>query len=207
MLCSAFRPPSSMSATHLPPLDETLSSAASLSEALSVLFEPSSAITEQLVPQLVEQLQTTPVTSYATLIDAAVDIISHWHDGLKVQFIGGHPRIGEVKNLSHLSAQEQAAKATPPAVLARLAHLNSCYERRYPGLRYITFVNGRTREAIMEEMEDALELPRSLSDNEPALASIAMVEVSGDAWEVELERAVQVVGRIAKSRLAALGVE
>ena len=45
----------------------------------------------------------------------------------KAAFVAGHPRIGEVHNLSRLSAGEQAAAATPPEVLARLAHLNACY--------------------------------------------------------------------------------
>ena len=79
----------------------------------------------------------------------ASNVISGWDDDLKTQFIAGHPRIGEVNGLSQLSAQEQAAKATPPEVLARLAHLNTCYENHYPGLIYITFVNGRSRAQIM----------------------------------------------------------
>lgn len=197
----------SQSTIHLPPLDETLSNSASLSDALSTLFEPSKTLTAHLIPQLVQRLPSVHVTSYAALIDVATDTITRWDDVLKAQFIAGHPRIGEVANLSRLSAHEQAAAATPPAVLARLAHLNACYERRFPGLRYITFVNGRTRAAIMEEMEDVLRFPRSLSADEPKIASVGVVEVGGVEWKGELERAVQDVGRIAKGRLAMLGVE
>ena len=111
----------------------------------------------------------------------------------------------EVSGLSRLSAQEQAARATPPQVLARLAHLNACYEHRYPGLRYITFVNGRTRAAVKDEMEDALGLERSLSPDEPPVETVGSIEVGSEEWTTELERAVEDLGKIAESRLKALG--
>jgi len=91
-------------------------------------------------------------------------------------------------------------------VLARLAHLNACYERRYLGLRYITFVNGRSRGAIAEEMEDVLGVEHSLSPDQPDIGGIESVSVGGVEWKAELDRAVADVGQIAKSRLRALGV-
>lgn len=195
----------------LPSLQHVLSSSADptspLAKALVVLFEPSTTLFTHLVPQLAQSIPQTHIETYSNLIDAALRSISTWDDPLKAEFIAGHPRIGEVKNLSHLSAKEQAAKATPPEVLARLAHLNACYEHRYPGLRYITFVNGRTRAMIKDEMEDVLGIPRSLSADKPDIASIGVVEVGGEVWRRELERALQDVGKIAKSRLGSLGVE
>jgi 2-oxo-4-hydroxy-4-carboxy--5-ureidoimidazoline (OHCU) decarboxylase len=103
--------------------------------------------------------------------------MASWDTSYQSEFIAGHPRIGESKNLSSLSAEEQGATApgvipTPPEVLACLSHLNTCYETKYTGLRYITFVNGRTRRAIAEEMED----------------------VSRLEWQAELSRAIQAVG-------------
>ena len=178
-----------------------------LAEALAVLFEPSPTISTHLAPQLAEQLPSASVSAYAELIDAALCVISTWDDPLKAEFIAGHPRIGEVNGLSRLSAKEQAAVATPPEILARLAHLNACYEHRFPGLRYITFVNGRTRTIIKDEMEDVLGIPRSLQCEVPDIASVASVQVGSEAWKAELERALQDVGKIAKSRLRALGVE
>jgi 2-oxo-4-hydroxy-4-carboxy--5-ureidoimidazoline (OHCU) decarboxylase len=91
--------------------------------------------------------------------------------------------------------------------LARLAHLNSCYERRYPGLRYITFVNGRSRAVVAEEMEVVLQVGHSLSPDEPPVNSFEPVDKNSAAWRSELDRAIVDMGRIAESRLAALGVE
>jgi len=118
------------------------------------------------------------------------------------EFISGHPRIGETKNLSKLSASEQSAQGvnpTPPEVLARLAHLNACYEVVYPGLRYITFVNGRTRAAIAGEMESALGFIHSTDLSEPAIETMVPKEVGSEEWIRELNRAVYDVGRIGRT--------
>jgi len=96
---------------------------------------------------------------------------------------------------------------TPPEVLARLAHLNACYEAKYPGLRYIIFVNGRSRQEVAREMETLLELEHSLSPDEPVVTSIVPVEVGNDEWKNELDRAVHDIECIAKSRLKNLGVQ
>ncbi|KAI0704322.1 Oxo-4-hydroxy-4-carboxy-5-ureidoimidazoline decarboxylase [Cytidiella melzeri] len=199
-----------MSSDSFPAIQAICSSStdhgAPLATALSTLFEPSEALFAQLVPQAKEHLSNNAnVNSYSELVEIASDLISRWDEGLKARFIAGHPRIGEVKNLSKLSAQEQAIKATPPEVLVRLQHLNACYEHRYPGLIYITFVNGRTRTAIMEEMEDALGLSRSLSADQPSVSSLDVIPRGEDAWKAELERAVKDVCRIAKSRVEGMG--
>ncbi|KAI0923846.1 hypothetical protein AcW1_006691 [Taiwanofungus camphoratus] len=195
----------------LPPLEDVLPSSSGadspFAKSLAILFEPSQTLYSDLVPGVVSYLQSASEKpgTYSDLIDDSLKVISTWTDELKARFIAGHPRIGEVKGLSHLSAKEQAAVATPPEVLARLAHLNACYEHRYPELRYITFVNGRTRTAIKEEMEVALGLEPSLSPDQPAVESLGSVKVGGEEWRKELERAVMDVGRIAKSRLKSLG--
>jgi len=157
-------------------------------------------------------LKDKNLTSYSELIDAALGTIASWDTSLQSEFIAGHPRIGESKNLSNLSAKEQGVTTpgvipTPPEVLARLSHLNACYETKYPGLRYITFVNSRTRRAIAAEMEDLLGLEHSLLPDEPPLASLSPVEVNGLGWQAELRRAIQDMGRIAKSRLDILEVK
>lgn len=174
-----------------------------LAQTLSVLFEPSQVLAHDVVPIVASNPEPS---SYADLIDATVNATLSLPKDRQSAFIAGHPRIGEANNLSHLSAKEQAAVATPPEVLARLAHLNACYERRYPGLIYITFVNGRTRAAIAEEMEDVLGIEHSLDPSSPPLQSFEPIHVDREQWRSELERAVIDVGRIAKSRLKALGV-
>ncbi|EJF64225.1 OHCU decarboxylase-domain-containing protein [Dichomitus squalens] len=205
--------PSGTEDASLPPFIEAIADASGtkdgpLAKALALLFEASPVLYNALVPGVAAHIQTAPpVLSYSALIDVSLSVISSWSDEPKAQFIAGHPRIGEVKGLSKLSEQEQAAKATPPEILARLAHLNALYERKYPGLVYITFVNGRSRAAIKEELEDKLELEHSVSVDEPLVESIVSVEAGSEEWKRELERAVGDVGKIAKSRLRSLGVE
>ena len=186
-----------------------------LATTVSLLFEPSPILFSKLVPQLTTSLSEDPssVTTFTNLIDKAVEFINLWDDGDKADFIKGHPRIGESHNLSKLSAKEQggnntnASQATPPEVLARLAHLNACYEHVYPDLVYITFVNGRSRAAIAEEMEDALGIEHSLDAGKPPVRELAVVEKGEMKWRSELNRAVVDVGRIAKSRLKGLNIE
>ncbi|KDR80598.1 hypothetical protein GALMADRAFT_240928, partial [Galerina marginata CBS 339.88] len=180
-----------------------------LALTLETLFEHSPILVNVLEPQLCAVLKSSPLNvSYTKLIDVALEEITNWNLRAQSEFISGHPRIGESKNLSKFSAREQEAqgpKPTPPEVLARLGHLNACYEKKYPGLRYITFVNGRSRAAIVEELEEVLGLLHSLSADQPELDSVLPVDFAGGEWKKELDRAVYDVGRIAKSRLGALG--
>ncbi|KAJ7746844.1 Oxo-4-hydroxy-4-carboxy-5-ureidoimidazoline decarboxylase [Mycena maculata] len=191
----------------LPPI--TAVDGSHLPSVLSMLLEPSDILFSTLSPGLAASGKR--FASYTELIDAAIAQVANWDPSLRAQFIAGHPRIGETKNLSPLSAKEQGATPvvapTPPQVLTRLAHLNASYERRYPGLRYITFVNGRSRAAIAVEMEDALGLAHSLSQDQPPVEEITPIEPDTDAWRIELDRAVVDVGRIAKGRLSTMKIE
>lgn len=181
-----------------------------LAVALTILFEHSPILISRLAPELVATFsEGLTLSTYAEFIDVALHHIGAWNTVSQSEFISGHPRIGESKHLSNLSAKEQGAQGlipTPPEVLERLAYLNACYEVVYPGLRYITFVNGRTRAAILEELEGVLGLQHSLSTVEPAITDLKPVAIDGDAWRAELTRAIDDIGRIAKSRLNALGV-
>ncbi|KAG6333541.1 hypothetical protein ID866_5552 [Astraeus odoratus] len=177
---------------------------------LNLLFEESEEIQSTLVPQLLVALgadfSLTQASQLGEIIEQSIHMIHSWPGDLQARFISGHPRIGETKNLSVLSAKEQiggttAATPTPPEVLERLRHLNACYEHLYPGLRYITFVNGRTRAAIAEEMEDKLGIAHSLSRDQPPVESLVPIEPQSPSWLAELHRAVEDVGRIAINRL------
>jgi 2-oxo-4-hydroxy-4-carboxy--5-ureidoimidazoline (OHCU) decarboxylase len=178
-----------------------------LDGTLSALFEPSPVLHEILVPSLFQNLQkqASALQSHEQLIDKAIAVIQSWDATLQAKFIAGHPRIGETKNLSAFSAHEQgntsATPTTPPEVLARLAHLNKCYEHVYPGLRYITFVNGRSRATIAEEMEIVLGFEHSLDPASPDPNSLIPMVVGGEEWTSELKRAIVDVALIAKNRL------
>lgn len=193
-----------MSTTAVPVED----SESVLKSTLVLLFEESEEIRLTLVPQLLVSLGSTfsltRTSQVHEIIDESTRLIHSWSPDLQARFIAGHPRIGESGNLSALSSEEQsggttAAAPTPPEVLQRLQHLNACYERIYPGLRYITFVNGRSRAVIAEEMEDKLSV--ALSPDQPPVESLVPVQAHSPAWLAELHRAVEDVGRIAKSRL------
>ncbi|KAI6164451.1 Oxo-4-hydroxy-4-carboxy-5-ureidoimidazoline decarboxylase [Pisolithus thermaeus] len=181
-----------------------------LKSVLTLLFEESDVIQKTLVPELLvslgSEIPLAQPADFDRIIDESIRLIHHWNPDLQAHFIAGHPRIGETKNLSVLSSKEQsggtsAAAPTPPEVLLRLQHLNACYEHVYPGLRYITFVNGRSRATIAEEMEDKLGIRRSLLPDQPPVESLVPVEANSRPWLAELHRAVEDVGRIAKSRL------
>ncbi|ODQ78525.1 hypothetical protein BABINDRAFT_162730 [Babjeviella inositovora NRRL Y-12698] len=71
------------------------------------------------------------------------------------QIIAAHPRLGggNAKKLSLHSEKEQQSLQSSPEELAKLMDLNEQYERTFPGLRYVVFVNGRSRAVVMHDME------------------------------------------------------
>ncbi|KAL5531504.1 hypothetical protein ACEPAG_4381 [Sanghuangporus baumii] len=190
-----------------------------LSYVLSLVFEPSPTLSKKIVPTLFEHIRNASDErelpwNYAILIDTAIDLVSSLPDDEKASFIGAHPRIGEVTGLSAMSAAEQGQSAatssgitpTPPDVLRRLAQLNAAYEARYPGLVYITFVNGRTRAQIRDELEEKLREEGVLpgADQAIGLEGIQPQYKNSDAWCKEVERAIRAIRDIAQSRLELL---
>ncbi|KAG8758096.1 hypothetical protein FRC14_000780 [Serendipita sp. 396] len=168
-------------------------------DLLHVLLEAPLSSLELLSAQLSNEIDETP----ASLARRAIEAIHVWSTNEKVAFIQGHPRIGEKSNLSALSAAEQAKYATPPTVLKRLEILNAEYERRFEGLRYITFVACRTRAQIAEEMEQLMGIsPEDQLDG----SSPKPLGPGDDLWEAELKRAIGDIGRIAQDRASKVQV-
>lgn len=178
-----------------------------LARAFATLFEPSPALFEFLVPSVITIVEDPkshiPRRTFNALIDMGIRELDDWPHSQQASFIGGHPRVGEVKGLSALSASEQAAHATPPEILARLEELNEEYERRYPGLRYVTFVNGRSRKMVMEEMEEKLRIGDGWEKGD----SKEVHPLGSEEWVSEVRRALEDIGKIAKCRLVALKVD
>lgn len=136
----------------LPPVDVLRArSAPAQTAVLDLLFEPSPAIYATLLPVV---QAAADGASYPELIDAC-------HARLRAlagpagapetlrSVVAAHPRLGETKLDSAQSAAEQASLAAEDG---RLAALNREYEERFPGLRYVVFVNGRPRPDVMREM-------------------------------------------------------
>lgn len=190
----------SNSATTLPPIEKVVGPQAEAKEsrtALSLLFEVSESIDRCLIPLL--QKIESPCLTYEEVISVCQRIVEVEFDlEDRVSFLGSHPRIGEVKGLSKISANEQQNhKPTDPKVLQELERLNRVYEATYPGLRYVTFVNGRSREEIMHEMQHKLY-------GDGSLEGTLMVHERDEAWHIEIARGINDVFRIAVSRLRVL---
>lgn len=77
-----------------------------------------------------------------------------------LRILSAHPRLGEKKVDSAQSRAEQAnlrQGGNSEEVLEELRRLNREYEERFPGLRYVVFVNGRGRGEVMEDMRRRIE--------------------------------------------------
>jgi len=59
-----------------------------------------------------------------------------------------------------------------------LQALNEEYEARFPGLRYVVFVNGRSREVVMGDMRERIET--GTMEGEVRKASQAMCDIAVD---------------------------
>ncbi|ODN99484.1 hypothetical protein L198_03328 [Cryptococcus wingfieldii CBS 7118] len=193
---------------------ESLKDPSALTTLLALLFEPSPSLHSLLVPSVHSQLATsTRLESYNIIIDLCQATSSRWSWQEKADFISGHPMIGEVTGLSKLSGKEQGGGgATPKEVLDRLAHLNQLYCKVYPGLRYITFVNGRSRAEIIPDFESVLGLPASTGDpNEPPIDSEEVEKMvkapESEEWKKECSRGLADVWLIGRARLSGMGLK
>lgn len=91
-----------------------------------------------------------------------------------------HPRLGEkkVESVSVLSRGEQEGLKEQEGESEQLAALNKEYEGRFPGLRYVVFVNGRSRPVIMEDMRRRIQRGDIVAERGEALR--AMCDIARD---------------------------
>lgn len=147
-----------MSATEqkLPPIESVPSlSAEERAHILDLLFEPSAQLHTLSVPLLREkafpsyhELISAVGMQLTELSDSASTSDTQWlHD-----ILGSHPRLGAKKVESAQSQTEQAQLQGGGDEAAKLRELNEEYEAKYPGLRYVVFVAGRSRPVIMQDM-------------------------------------------------------
>ncbi|KAK7427240.1 hypothetical protein QQZ08_006176 [Neonectria magnoliae] len=151
-------------------------------QTLDLLFEPSPAIRELLIPVI----RTAEYSSYAELVDAChirllslaaagVNGTTMNPDAALLAILGSHPRLGAKKVDSAQSAAEQANLHGQGEELARL---NREYEAKFPGLRYVVFVNGRGRPEIMQDMK--ARIARGDYSKEVDAALQAMCDIAKD---------------------------
>ena len=92
----------------------------------------------------------------AEILTRARALIATLTDAEKAAVLDAHPRIGAAVGLSARSAAEQrAGEPEDPVVLAELARLNAAYEAKF-GFRFVVFVNGRSRAAIVPVLHERL---------------------------------------------------
>ncbi|KAM3554730.1 hypothetical protein ARSEF4850_006319 [Beauveria asiatica] len=169
-----------MRSSSLPNIKDLASlSDARKSAALDLLFEPSPEIHKALIPVISDQ----HYASYDDLIEAcrktflsmASKSTAAKPDQDLLSILSSHPRLGAKKVESAQSVTEQARLGGESKVLARL---NRKYEEKFPGLRYVVFVNGRGRAEIMEDMTARMD--RGDFDKEVNAALHAMCDIARD---------------------------
>ncbi|KAG9237733.1 Oxo-4-hydroxy-4-carboxy-5-ureidoimidazoline decarboxylase [Amylocarpus encephaloides] len=128
---------------------------------LDALFEPCTALhTLSLDP-----LRTEKFPSYNDLIASVGAQLTELSESPSIsdtrwldKILGAHPRLGEKKVDSAQSQAEQAQLNTGGNEEAeKLQKLNEEYERTFPGLKYVVFVNGRSRPVIMHNMQQRID--------------------------------------------------
>jgi 2-oxo-4-hydroxy-4-carboxy--5-ureidoimidazoline (OHCU) decarboxylase len=140
---------------------------ATFAESLQPLFERAPRF-------LVRLARARPFDRMGALFRAARRIAREMSGAEQVELLNAHPRIGaDPAAVSALSYREQGydrAPAQADAEIARRLHeLNDAYEARF-GFRFVIFVAGRPRSAIIPILEEALgaerddELRRGLHD-------------------------------------------
>ncbi|RVX65914.1 hypothetical protein B0A52_10221 [Exophiala mesophila] len=167
--------------TQLPPIT-TIPSLTTDERAtiLDTLFEKCAPLHTLSVSLLRERT----FTSYDELIAAVGQQLMDLYDSnlesddkWLVSILAAHPRLGEKKVESAQSRAEQAkmnaadgaAGAASEDIAERLANLNQVYEDKFPGLRYVVFVNGRSRPVIMEDMQRRIDTSNLQQEKKDAI--------------------------------------
>ncbi|KAK5199883.1 hypothetical protein LTR99_004679 [Exophiala xenobiotica] len=151
-------------------------------QVLDLLFEPC----QQLHTLSVSSLRENTFSSYDELIEAVgkqltelsesnLESDNKWLEAI----LSAHPRLGEKKVESEQSRKEQAQlNQGGEGEAATLAEMNRKYEETFPGLRYVVFVNGRSRPVIMADMRKRIERGDLKQEKQDAIT--AMCEIASD---------------------------
>ncbi|KAF5093162.1 hypothetical protein D0Z00_004210 [Geotrichum galactomycetum] len=153
------------------------------SHTLSLLFEPCEALQNLILTNLLNS-EPKSFSSYIEFIEAVRKVLllllktSSTEKDLISKIIAAHPRLGAKKVESKLSQAEQASLQSNAEEAQILAELNSKYETTFPGLRYVVFVNGRSRPEIYKDMKTRID--RGSYDLECEEAFNAMCDITID---------------------------
>lgn len=164
-----------------------------LSDVLDNLFEPCITLKSYLIPEITKQsfISYTEMIAFSRI--KLLEILDNYIKNerptmIKEQLckiVSAHPRLGvpktQVAQLSEHSKSEQKSLSTgdPDGKLAmELKKLNEEYESTFPGLIFVVFVNGRSRDEIMEIMN--LRIKNSNWIDEVKIAFNSMADIALD---------------------------
>jgi 2-oxo-4-hydroxy-4-carboxy--5-ureidoimidazoline (OHCU) decarboxylase len=115
-----------------------------------------------------------PFGDEATLFARAEEIARAMPEPEQLELIDAHPRLGAPPTtVSQASFFEQGYDRDTTEAIGELERLNREYEERF-GFRYCVFVNGRSRRALVPELEAALTRDRD-SERERALRDVVAI--------------------------------
>jgi 2-oxo-4-hydroxy-4-carboxy--5-ureidoimidazoline (OHCU) decarboxylase len=147
-------------------------------ETLGPLFERAPRFLDRLA-------DSRPFGTWSELFREALILALAAPTDVQLELLDAHPRIGAPPaTVSAISYREQGYDQEQVDAATALAPLNDAYEQRF-GFRYVVFVAGRPRSAIVPLLRDAL---------------------NADA-DAERVRGLTDVVAIAQARAAALGIE
>lgn len=146
-----------------------------IARVLNFLFEPSESLHSLLIP-LIRSHSPHTYTDLATLVLNSLSSLAP-ESPVLLSILSSHPRLGAKKVDSPQSQSEQKSLGNE---LERdlLRRLNEEYEERFPGLRYVVFVDGRSREVVMRDMRERIE--RGDRQGEIVLARKAICDIAVD---------------------------
>jgi 2-oxo-4-hydroxy-4-carboxy-5-ureidoimidazoline decarboxylase len=147
-------------------------------DTVSPLFERAPRFLERLA-------DSRPFGTWDELFREALGIAQAAPAEVQLELLDAHPRIGAPPaTVSALSYREQGYDQEQLDAIEALGPLNDAYEQRF-GFRYVVFVAGRPRSAIVPLLRDAL----------------------GSDPDAERRRGLADVVEIARARAEALGLE
>lgn len=174
---------------QLPPVSQLSSLTQSeQDELITHLFEPSSTIFTYLRPYL-----STSYSSYLDFIETSRTAFLKLskdktrdeliQDERISEIIACHPRLGVPKTvkLSEHSANEQKSLQSDDSTIQKFITLNENYEKVYPGLRFVLFVNGRPRDQVVKIFEERIERKDYKAEVDEALN--AMCDIAIDRYK------------------------
>ena len=109
--------------------------------------------------------------------DHVDEVLAELTEADRIAALDAHPRIGQTRGLSARSTAEQGSDADSE-VLAELERLNCEYERKF-GFRFVVFVAGRPRSAILPVLRERLGRTR---EDELETAVRELVAIARNRW-------------------------